>query len=208
MSLLCDLGGWLRCGSTWSNEVPQTRYELVSLLFYSPRHLDSTKPWLSIPHPHHNSGPNFSSIVHPKNKGGVLLLVDGNFEILNEHKHPQERAYGDGNPGASWFARMCYGTLFPPSPLVVHARNWRFIWCIEAYNFMKLRGSNVDAGIMLERWMHETPGLEEVGGITHYIPIGPWDTCECSFVVPDSSPPLPPPAGKLITDHGKNGNFF
>ena len=73
---------------------------------------------------------------------------------------------------------------------------------------MKLRGSNVDAGIMLERWMHETPGLEEVGGITHYIPIGPWDTCECSFVVPDASSPLPPPAGKLITDHGKNGNFF
>ena len=35
--------------------------------------------------------------------------MDGDFDILNEYKEPQERAYGDGQPGASWFARMCYG---------------------------------------------------------------------------------------------------
>jgi hypothetical protein len=48
----------------------------------------------------------------------------------------------------------------------------------EAYNFMKARGSNVDAGILFERWARETPGLEEIGSTSHCIPIGPWDTCK------------------------------
>jgi len=85
--------------------------------------------------------------------GGVLILIEGNFEILNEFGEVQERAYGEGGPGQSWFARICF----------------------EAYNTMKARGSHVDAGIMLERWMRNCRDLDQVGYRTLNIPLGPWE---------------------------------
>lgn len=41
---------------------------------------------------------------------------------------------------------------------------------------MKARGSAVDAGIMLERWMNECPDLGPVKYDTKWIPMGPWQT--------------------------------
>jgi len=87
--------------------------------------------------------------------GGVLIYVEGNFEIMNEQRVPQEVALGEGAPWQSWVARMCF----------------------EAYNTMKARGSAVDAGIMLERWMNECPDLGPVKYDTKWIPLGPWQSC-------------------------------
>ena len=44
----------------------------------------------------------------------------------------------------------------------------------EAYNLMKARGSAVDAGIMLGRWMETSPILRDVHYIEMLTPIGPW----------------------------------
>jgi len=41
---------------------------------------------------------------------------------------------------------------------------------------MKTRGSAVDAGIMLERWMNECPDLGPVKFDTKWIPLGPWES--------------------------------
>lgn len=49
---------------------------------------------------------------------------------------------------------------------------------LEAYNTMKARGSSVDAGIMLERWMSAVPDLLDVKYDVKWIPIGPWDRGE------------------------------
>lgn len=46
----------------------------------------------------------------------------------------------------------------------------------EAYNSMKTRGSAVDAGIMLKRWMDECPDLGHVKYETKWIPLGPWES--------------------------------
>ncbi|KAH8109632.1 hypothetical protein DFH11DRAFT_1548084 [Phellopilus nigrolimitatus] len=86
--------------------------------------------------------------------GGVLIVIEGNFEIMNEEKEPQEIAFGDGAPGQSWLARICY----------------------EAYNVMAARGSSVGSGVMLERWMNECPSLQNVKYDVKWIPVGPWET--------------------------------
>lgn len=36
-------------------------------------------------------------------------MIEGNFELMNEDKEPQDIAFGDGGPGQSWLARMCFG---------------------------------------------------------------------------------------------------
>lgn len=41
--------------------------------------------------------------------GGVLIYVEGNFEVMNEQRVPQEIAFGEGTPWQSWVARMCFG---------------------------------------------------------------------------------------------------
>ena len=89
---------------------------------------------------------------------------------MNEHRVPQEIAFGEGAPGQSWFARMCFGTLFNAIPLPSLSLD------AEAYNSMKTRGSAVDSGIMLQRWMEESPDLAFVKYDTKWIPIGPWET--------------------------------
>lgn len=45
----------------------------------------------------------------------------------------------------------------------------------EAYNTMKSRGSALDAGVMLERWMNAEPDITDVKYDVKWIPIGPWD---------------------------------
>lgn len=40
---------------------------------------------------------------------------------------------------------------------------------------MKSRGSALDAGVMLERWMNAEPNIVDVKYDVKWIPIGPWD---------------------------------
>ncbi|KAI5118738.1 hypothetical protein M0805_000067 [Coniferiporia weirii] len=86
--------------------------------------------------------------------GGILIFIEGNLELMNGDGQAQEVAFGEGGPGQSWMARMCF----------------------EAYNTMKARGSQVDAAIMLERRMHACTYLEDVKYDVKWIPIGPWQT--------------------------------
>lgn len=51
---------------------------------------------------------NSSSFIDEPS-GGVLIYVEGNFEIMNEERVPQEIAFGEGAPWQSWVARMCFG---------------------------------------------------------------------------------------------------
>ncbi|KLO14679.1 S-adenosyl-L-methionine-dependent methyltransferase [Schizopora paradoxa] len=85
--------------------------------------------------------------------GGVLLITEGNLEMQNENKVGIEPAFGEGGPGQSWLARACF----------------------EAYNSMKLRGSAVDSGTLLERWFRACPEVEDVKYTEIYVPIGPWE---------------------------------
>ncbi len=43
---------------------------------------------------------------------------------------------------------------------------------------MKLRGSAVDSGTLLERWCRACPELEDVKYTEIYVPIGPWEKGE------------------------------
>ena len=45
----------------------------------------------------------------------------------------------------------------------------------EAYNSMKARGSALDSGIMLDRWMSDCPDLGPTKYDTKWIPLGPWE---------------------------------
>jgi hypothetical protein len=98
----------------------------------------------------------------------------------------QEPAFGDGAPGQSWLARSTFGTysLFSNHNSCRHAivnyvysvnigMHLRFLWA-EAYNLMKARGSVVDAGMMLKRWMDSSPELDNVQYQEVWTPIGPW----------------------------------
>ncbi|KAI5123372.1 hypothetical protein M0805_001793 [Coniferiporia weirii] len=103
-----------------------------------------------------NGVKDFEGFVHEAAKcvrpGGVLLFTEGNLEMQNEQMTGQEPAFGDGGPGQSWLARATF----------------------EAYNLMKGRGSYVDAGLMLERWMQSCPDLTDVHSQEMWTPIGPW----------------------------------
>ncbi|THH11984.1 hypothetical protein EW145_g276 [Phellinidium pouzarii] len=103
-----------------------------------------------------NGVKDFEGFVHEAAKcvraGGVLLFTEGNLEMQNEQLNGQEPAFGDGGPGQSWLARATF----------------------EAYNLMKGRGSYVDAGLMLERWMLSCPDLTDVHSRELLTPVGPW----------------------------------
>ena len=106
------------------------------------------------------------------NSGGVLLFTEGNFQLLNEHKQPQEIAFGDGLPGQSWFARTLFGAcdrFSPCSPPILTPT------ITEAYNAMKARGSSMDAGVMLERYLQRCPEITNAKVQDVLIPIGPWE---------------------------------
>ena len=45
----------------------------------------------------------------------------------------------------------------------------------EAYNAMKARGSSMDAGVVLERYMKRCPEISDVKVQDVLIPIGPWE---------------------------------
>jgi len=100
---------------------------------------------------------DFEWLIHEASKclrpGGVLYFIEGNLELRNSFREPAEIAFGEGGPGHSWMARMCF----------------------EAYNAMKSRGSALDAGVMLERWMNAEPDVFDVKYDVKWIPIGPWD---------------------------------
>ncbi|KAH8116984.1 S-adenosyl-L-methionine-dependent methyltransferase [Phellopilus nigrolimitatus] len=105
-----------------------------------------------------NGVKDFERFVHEAAKcvrpGGVLLFMEGNLEIQNEQMTGQEAAFGDAAPGQSWLARSTF----------------------EAYNLMKARGSYVDAGMMLERWMLSCRDLTDVQSREIWTPVGPWKT--------------------------------
>ena len=44
--------------------------------------------------------------------GGVLYFIEGNMELRNSFREPAEVAFGQGGPGQSWMARMCFGMVF------------------------------------------------------------------------------------------------
>ncbi|KLO18675.1 S-adenosyl-L-methionine-dependent methyltransferase [Schizopora paradoxa] len=104
-----------------------------------------------------NGVKDFEWLIHEAAKclrpGGVLYFIEGNMELRNSFREPAEVAFGQGGPGQSWMARMCF----------------------EAYNTMKSRGSALDAGVMLERWMNAEPEITDVKYDVKWIPIGPWD---------------------------------
>ncbi|TDL19128.1 S-adenosyl-L-methionine-dependent methyltransferase [Rickenella mellea] len=85
--------------------------------------------------------------------GGMLLMTEGNHNLLNAAKEHQECAFGEGGPGQSWFARALF----------------------EGHNTLKRRGSSVDARVLLENLMIECPLLTDVGAHTRLMPVGPWD---------------------------------
>ncbi|EJD02285.1 uncharacterized protein FOMMEDRAFT_141383 [Fomitiporia mediterranea MF3/22] len=99
---------------------------------------------------------DYEGFIHEAAKcvrpGGVLLYTEGNLEMQSEQKIGQEPAFGEGGPNQSWLARATF----------------------EAYNLMKKRGSYVDAGIMLGRWMESCPDLTDVQYRELWTPIGPW----------------------------------
>lgn len=89
--------------------------------------------------------------------GGVALLCDGDFQLLDHNLEPQEMALDDEQndpPMYSWLARLFF----------------------ETYNTFKTAGSAMDAGIMLERWLKDTEAFENVQGAKVHNPIGPWKT--------------------------------
>lgn len=89
---------------------------------------------------------------------------------MNEQKQPQELAYGDGAPGQSWFARTLFGELNSVTSYLSG------LTCsAEAYNAMKARGSSMDAGVMLERYMLRCPEITDVRVQDVLVPIGPWE---------------------------------
>ncbi|KAL5489920.1 hypothetical protein ACEPAI_4752 [Sanghuangporus weigelae] len=103
-----------------------------------------------------NGVADFEGFIHEAAKcvrpGGILLYTEGNLEMYNEKGTAQEPAFGDGAPGQSWLARATF----------------------EAYNLMKSRGSAIDAGRFLGRWMESCPMLREVQYREILTPIGPW----------------------------------
>ncbi|KAL5532760.1 hypothetical protein ACEPAF_4534 [Sanghuangporus sanghuang] len=103
-----------------------------------------------------NGVADFEGFIHEATKcvrpGGILLYTEGNLEMYNEKGTAQEPAFGDGAPGQSWLARATF----------------------EAYNLMKSRGSAIDAGRFLGRWMESCPMLREVQYREILTPIGPW----------------------------------
>ncbi|KAL5529605.1 hypothetical protein ACEPAG_5590 [Sanghuangporus baumii] len=103
-----------------------------------------------------NGVADFEGFIHEAAKcvrpGGILLYTEGNLEMYNEKGTAQEPAFGDGAPGQSWLARATF----------------------EAYNLMKSRGSSLDAGRFLGRWMESCPILREVQYREILTPIGPW----------------------------------
>ncbi|KAG8932588.1 hypothetical protein FRC01_013083 [Tulasnella sp. 417] len=89
--------------------------------------------------------------------GGVILLCDGDFQLLDHDLEPQEMALDDEQndpPVYSWLARLFF----------------------ETYNTFKTAGSAMDAGIMLERWLKDCEAFESVHGAKVHTPIGPWKT--------------------------------
>ncbi|KIO31010.1 hypothetical protein M407DRAFT_19892 [Tulasnella calospora MUT 4182] len=89
--------------------------------------------------------------------GGVTLLCDGDFQLLDHNLEPQEMALDDEQndpPMYSWLARLFF----------------------ETYNTFKTAGSAMDAGIMLERWLKDCEAFENVQGAKVHTPIGPWKT--------------------------------
>ncbi|KLO11866.1 S-adenosyl-L-methionine-dependent methyltransferase [Schizopora paradoxa] len=85
--------------------------------------------------------------------GGVLIMIEGNMELANSFKQPQEIAFGEGGPGQSWMARMCF----------------------EAYNTWKARGSSYGTAVKMEGMMLENEDLlADVQSDIKWIPIGPW----------------------------------
>ncbi|OCB86724.1 hypothetical protein A7U60_g6183 [Sanghuangporus baumii] len=103
-----------------------------------------------------NGVADFEGFIHEATKcvrpGGILLYTEGNLEMYNEKGTAQEPAFGDGALGQSWLARATF----------------------EAYNLMKSRGSAIDAGRFLGRWMESCPMLREVQYREILTPIGPW----------------------------------
>ncbi|TDL18966.1 S-adenosyl-L-methionine-dependent methyltransferase [Rickenella mellea] len=100
---------------------------------------------------------DFRQFVHEAAKclkpGGILLIADGDPNLLNEHKELQEMAFGDGGPGQSWLARGMF----------------------EGVNALKRRGSSSDDSVILYEILYNCPLLEDVGEHSHFVPIGPWE---------------------------------
>ncbi|KAG8952414.1 hypothetical protein FRC00_006764, partial [Tulasnella sp. 408] len=89
--------------------------------------------------------------------GGVVLLCDGDLQLLDHDLEPQEMVLDDEQNDPlmySWLARLFF----------------------ETYSTFKTTGSAVDAGIMLERWLKDCEAFENVQGAKVHTPIGPWKT--------------------------------
>ncbi|TDL19125.1 S-adenosyl-L-methionine-dependent methyltransferase [Rickenella mellea] len=101
-----------------------------------------------------NGVADFRQFIHEAAKclkpGGIILIADGDHNLLNERKELQEIAFGDGGPGQSWLAR-------------------------EGTNALKRRGSSADERLILYEILSDCPLLEDVGEHSEFIPIGPWE---------------------------------
>jgi len=83
--------------------------------------------------------------------GGILLLVEADFQLYDEDKGPMDCAFDQSGSG-SWLARILF----------------------EVYNTLKSRSSAVDAPTQLFKWIQEHPDLKDEVGMDLFIPIGPW----------------------------------
>ncbi|KAG8906860.1 hypothetical protein FRB99_005920 [Tulasnella sp. 403] len=90
--------------------------------------------------------------------GGVILLADGDMQLVDHNLEPQDMALDDEEcsqaPEYCWLSRIFF----------------------EGYNILKRRGASMDAGMMLEPWLRKCAAFEKVNMAKVYTPIGPWKT--------------------------------
>jgi hypothetical protein len=83
--------------------------------------------------------------------GGVLLLADGNLNLLDSNRVPMALVPED-DPTFNWVHKVFF----------------------TAYNGMKERGAQMDPGLMAPKWISEIEELEGMESRTYVVPVGAW----------------------------------
>ncbi|KAG8967240.1 hypothetical protein FRC03_010315 [Tulasnella sp. 419] len=123
---------------------------------------------LGLPHYHHcfdvvharfiaNGVTSFTAIIEEMAQclrpGGIALLVEADFELLNEHLEPLNAAQDDDDsPNTSWLSRFF----------------------METYETLKQRGSDIDGSRNIGTLIRDCTLLENCGKQTLYTNVGPW----------------------------------
>ncbi|KAG9006605.1 hypothetical protein FRB94_000531 [Tulasnella sp. JGI-2019a] len=92
--------------------------------------------------------------------GGLMLLSDGDLQLLKYDLSPQDICLDDDKynapPQYSWLSRVFF----------------------EVYTFLKERGTEVDAGLLIEERLRRCPVFENIETRKIYTPVGTWSTSD------------------------------